>query len=90
MVDLETPGYPSIELGHPMDIHYSPVTCLKYVPDPSTDLIPGLYQVTNRRPSRNGSSKKVDVVRSCEVLIIHFFAKQNFLPLDKTAVETGF
>ena len=44
-----------------MDIHYSPVTCLKYVPDPNTDLIPGLYQVADSKPSKKTASKKVIV-----------------------------
>ena len=59
VVDLESPGYPQIELGHAMDIHSSPVICLKYVPDPNTDLIPGLYKVAANKSQHNETSKKV-------------------------------
>ncbi|CAK8687922.1 unnamed protein product [Clavelina lepadiformis] len=58
VLDLEAPGYPCIELGHVLDIHDSPVTCLKYVPDANTDLTPGLYQVVATKTHRVESSNK--------------------------------
>jgi len=42
-----------------MNIHDSPVTCLKYVPDPNTDLIPGLYKVASTKSREKDFSKKV-------------------------------
>ena len=62
IVDLDSVGFPSIEPAHPMDIHDSPVTCLKYVPDPSTDLTPGLYQTTLSKAQNEKMSRKVGVV----------------------------
>ena len=59
VIDLESPGYPSIEPGHALDIHDSPVTCLKYVPDPNTDLIPGLYKIAAAKAREKNVSKKV-------------------------------
>nr|XP_039262730.1 syntaxin-binding protein 5-like [Styela clava] len=57
VVDLVSPGYPSIEFPHPVDIHDSPVTCLHYVLDKSSDLTPGLYQVAASKPKRSSTSK---------------------------------
>lgn len=63
VVDLTVPGYPCIEFPHPIDIHDSPVTCLKYVADSNSDLTPGLYQVAATKPKRNSGSKTVSTRR---------------------------
>ena len=72
VVDLETPGYPMITCDHAMDAHFSPVTCLKYVSDTNTTLIPKLYRAANM-PSA-GSSKKVKLncarARACVCVAI--------------------
>lgn len=57
VVDLVSPGYPSIEFPHPVDIHDAPVTCLQYVLDKNSDLTPGLYQVAASKPKRSSTSK---------------------------------
>ena len=62
VVDLESPGYPTIEPGHAMDVHDSPVTCLKYFPDPNTDLIPGLYKAAASKSREKDASKKVSYI----------------------------
>ena len=68
MVDLESPGYPSMELAHVMDIHDSPVTCLKHVSDPNTDLIPGLYKVSVVKSQHDEVGKKVRAARCIQAL----------------------
>ena len=69
VIDLETPGYPTIEPGHALNIHDSPVTCLKYIPDPNTDLIPALYKIVGSKSREKDASKKVGLL--CELILLH-------------------
>jgi len=63
VVDLETPGYPCIELSYAMDIHDSPVTTVTYVLDSESTLFASLHQCSSHAKSGNpGFSKKVSDV----------------------------
>ncbi|XP_050523828.1 syntaxin-binding protein 5 isoform X2 [Daktulosphaira vitifoliae] len=52
LVDLLSPGYPCFENPHPMDIHESPVSCVHYIADCPSDLIPAFYSVGSRSASK--------------------------------------
>lgn len=52
VIDLVTNGCPTMEFPHPIDIHDSPVTCFRYFLDTSSDLTPGLYQVSSSKPRK--------------------------------------
>ncbi|VVC45962.1 Hypothetical protein CINCED_3A001587 [Cinara cedri] len=52
LVDLLSSGYPCFENPHPMDIHESPVSCVHYIADCPSDLIPAFYSVGSRSASK--------------------------------------
>uniref|UniRef100_A0A2S2RAV1 Syntaxin-binding protein 5 n=1 Tax=Sipha flava TaxID=143950 RepID=A0A2S2RAV1_9HEMI len=52
LVDLLSPGYPCFENPHPMDIHESPVSCVHYIADCPSDLIPAFYSVGSRSANK--------------------------------------
>lgn len=53
IVDIQAQGYPCFEVPHPMDLHESPVTLLKYYSDCPVDLIAALTLV-GRNQRRQG------------------------------------
>jgi syntaxin-binding protein 5 len=52
LIDLLSSGYPCFENPHPMDIHESPVSCVHYIADCPSDLIPAFYSVGSRSASK--------------------------------------
>ncbi|KAE9543207.1 hypothetical protein AGLY_003118, partial [Aphis glycines] len=52
LIDLLSSGYPCFENLHPMDIHESPVSCVHYIADCPSDLIPAFYSVGSRSASK--------------------------------------
>lgn len=58
IIDLISNGLPTMEFPHPVDIHSSPVTCLHYFTDTTSDLLPGLYQVAASKPKKSISNLK--------------------------------
>ncbi|XP_063718025.1 syntaxin-binding protein 5-like isoform X3 [Symsagittifera roscoffensis] len=59
ILDLVSEGYPPFENPYPMDIHESPVTCLKYLADCPSDLVPALYQVSFKQKQRSVTCSKL-------------------------------
>ncbi|XP_075252175.1 syntaxin-binding protein 5-like isoform X4 [Convolutriloba macropyga] len=59
IIDLVSEGYPPFENPYPMDIHESPVTCLKYLADCPSDLVPALYQVSFKQKQRSANCSKL-------------------------------
>lgn len=63
LIDLTSPGYPSFDSPYPSAcLNESPVTCVQYLADCSTDLIPFLYStsqnVISRAPKKGFSDKE--------------------------------
>ncbi|KAF6032681.1 STXBP5 [Bugula neritina] len=55
-VDMTIPGYPCFQCPYALDLHESPVTCLKYISDCAADLIPAIYSC-GAKQLREGYSK---------------------------------
>jgi len=63
LIDLTSPGYPSFESPYPASsLNESAVTCVQYLADCTTDLIPFLYSnsqnVLSRQPKKGFSDKE--------------------------------
>lgn len=50
--------YPCFQCPYALDIHESPVTCMKYLSDCASDLIPAFYSCGTKQ-KRKGFSEKV-------------------------------
>ena len=50
--------YPCFQCPYALDVHESPVTCLKYYSDCASDLIPAFYSCGSKQ-KRKGFSDKV-------------------------------
>ncbi|KAJ1347418.1 hypothetical protein KIN20_002470 [Parelaphostrongylus tenuis] len=57
VIDLQVPGYPSIESPHAMDLHEQPVTCVAYYSNCPSDLI-GALTLVGCKQRRKGYSGK--------------------------------
>lgn len=63
LIDLTSPGYPSFDSPYPSSqLSESPVTCIQYLADCESDLIPSLYSssqnVITRAPKKGFSDKE--------------------------------
>ncbi|KAK6048767.1 LLGL2 protein [Cooperia oncophora] len=57
VLDLLTPGYPSIEPPHALDLHEVPITCVAYYSDCASDLI-GALTLVGCKQRRKGFSER--------------------------------
>ncbi|XP_067946439.1 syntaxin-binding protein 5-like [Watersipora subatra] len=60
-IDMLTPGYPCFQCPYSLDIHESPVTCLKYISDCASDLVPAMYSSGTKQKRKGFSSREFPV-----------------------------
>lgn len=61
MVDLTSMGYPCFENPYSMDVHESPVTCLRYFSDCASSLVPALYSCGTKQRKKGFSDKEFPI-----------------------------